>query len=144
MSASANYLSAQALNLQYNFKQLNVQNGLAQNIVYHFLQDSKGYIWLGTHNGLTMYDGARAVSFMHDEQKANSLSSNFITRILEDSAHEVWIGDEKGIDLFNRNNNTFSHYGVDRANGEKDNTFCVPVAFVTPEEFGLLILKQNL
>src|SRR5205809_5259636 len=101
----ANYLSAQALNLQYNFKQLNVQNGLAQNIVYHFLQDSRGYIWVGTQNGLAMFDGVTATSFIHDEQKSNSLASNFITRILEDTAHQIWIGNEKGIDLFNRSNN---------------------------------------
>jgi signal transduction histidine kinase/ligand-binding sensor domain-containing protein len=141
--ASANYSPAQTIGPQYNFKQLNVQNGLAQNIVYHFLQDSKGYIWLGTHNGLTMYDGVKAVSFMHDEQKTNSLASNFITRILEDSAHQVWIGNEKGIDLFNRNYNTFSHYGVDRPGGEKDNTYCVPMAFVSPGEFWFIDTKTK-
>ena len=141
--ALANYLPAQTNSPQYNFKQLNVQNGLAQNIVYHFLQDSKGYIWLGTHNGLTMYDGVRAISFMHDEQKNNSLASNFITRILEDADHQVWVGNEKGIDVFNRTNNTFSHFGVDRPGGEKDNTFCVPVAFVSPKEFWFIDTKTK-
>src|ERR1700716_3722238 len=123
--ASTGYLRAQNFNPQYNFKQLNVQNGLAQNIVYHFLQDSRGYVWLGTRNGLTMYDGISPVNFLHDEQKNNSLASNFITRILEDSAHQLWIGNEKGIDLFNRNDNTFSHYGVDRPGGQRENTYCV-------------------
>ena len=141
--ASANYSSAQTNSPQYNFKQLNVQNGLAQNIVYHFLQDSKGYVWLGTHNGLTMYDGVKAVSFMHDEQKANSIASNFITRILEDTAHQVWIGNEKGIDLFNRSNNTFSHYGVDRPGGKKDDTYCVPMAFASPQEFWFIDSKTK-
>src|SRR6478752_790637 len=122
----AGYLRAQTFNPQYNFKHLNVQNGLAQNIVYHFLQDSKGYVWIGTHNGLTMYDGVNAVSFMHDEQESNSLASNFITRIIEDEEHQVWIGNEKGIDLFNRSNNTFSHYGVSRDDGTIDDTYCVP------------------
>jgi signal transduction histidine kinase/ligand-binding sensor domain-containing protein len=141
--ASANYLPAQTNSSQYNFKQLNVQNGLSQNIVYQFLQDYKGYIWLGTHNGLTMYDGTRAVSFMHDEQKNNSLASNFITRILEDTNHQVWVGNEKGIDLFNRNNNTFSHYGVDRPGGEKDNTYCVPVGFGSPAELWFIDTKTK-
>src|SRR5215210_437935 len=109
--AYANHVFAQNLSPQYNFKQLNVQNGLAQNIVYHFLQDSKGYVWVGTHNGLTRYDGVSAVSFLHDAQKKNSLASNFITRVFEDSDQQVWIGNEKGIDLFNRADNTFTHYG---------------------------------
>lgn len=141
--ASVNYLAAQNIYPQYNFKHLNVQNGLAQNIVYHFLQDSYGYMWLGTHNGLTMFDGVRATSFIHDEQKANSLASNFITCILEDSAHQVWIGDEKGIDLFNRSNNTFAHFGVDRDGGVKDNTFCVPIAFVSKDEFWFIDTKTK-
>ena len=83
--ASANDLPAQNFNPQYNFKQLNVQNGLAQNIVYYFMQDNGGYMWLGTHNGLTMFDGTSTENFLHDDQKNNSLASNFITRILEDS-----------------------------------------------------------
>ena len=37
---------AQKFNPYYNFKHLNVQNGLVQNIVYHFLQDSRGYMWI--------------------------------------------------------------------------------------------------
>jgi signal transduction histidine kinase/ligand-binding sensor domain-containing protein len=130
--ASANYSSAQNFNPQYNFKQLNVQNGLVQNIVYYFLQDNRGYMWLGTHNGLTMFNGTSTSNFLHDDQNNNSLASNFITRILEDSANNLWIGNEKGIDLYNTSKKTFSHYGVDRPDGQKDNTYCVPLAFVSP------------
>jgi len=126
---------AQSFSANYHFKHLNVQNGLTQNIVYHFLQDSKGYIWVGTHNGLTMYDGINATSFMHDEQKNNSLASNFITRILEDDEHQIWLGNEKGINLFNRSNNTFTLYGVDRPGGKKDFTYVVPMGFVSATEF---------
>lgn len=140
---SVNELFSQSPKEQYNFKHLNVQSGLAQNIVYHFLQDSYGYMWLGTHNGLTMFDGVRATSFTNDEQKPNSLTSNFITRIIEDSAHNVWIGNEKGIDVFNRSNNTFSHFGVDRDSGIKENTFCVPISFVSAEEFWFIDTKTK-
>ena len=61
-------LKAQSFNPRYNFKQLNVQNGLTQNIVYHFLQDRHGYMWIGTHNGLTLYDGIRTINFLHNDQ----------------------------------------------------------------------------
>lgn len=141
--ASVNCLTAQTSNPQYNFKQLNVQNGLAQNIVYHFLQDSKGYIWIGTRNGLTRYDGISTVNFFHDEQKNNSLASNFITRILEDTAHQLWIGNEKGIDLFNRSNNTFTHYGVVRSGGQKEDAYCVPIAFVSATELWFIDTKTK-
>ena len=61
-------LKAQSLNPNYHFKHLNVQNGLTQNIVYHFLQDSRGYMWIGTHNGLSLYDGIKVINFLHNDQ----------------------------------------------------------------------------
>ena len=143
LSAQPGHLLSQSVNPQYNFKHLNVQNGLAQNVVYRFLQDSYGYVWVGTHNGLTMFDGATAVSFMHDDQKPNSLASNFITRILEDDEHHVWLGNEKGINLFNRSDNTFTLYGVDRPGGKKDSTYVVPMDFVSPKEFWFIDTKTK-
>src|SRR6476659_4575481 len=109
-------MQAQSFNPNYNFKHLNVQNGLAQNIVYHFLQDSRGYMWIGTQNGLSLFDGVKTTSFLHKEEDSTSIGGNFISSILEDSSQQVWIGNENGIDLYNRANNSFSHFGVDRAN----------------------------
>src|SRR5678815_3233135 len=106
-------IRGQSFNPNYNFKHLNVQNGLTQNIVYHFLQDSRGYMWVGTHNGLSLYDGIRLTNFLHSDQDSSSISGNFISSILEDSAQQICIGNEKGIDLYDRNNNCFVHFGVD-------------------------------
>src|SRR4029079_13783815 len=86
--------NAQTLNTNYNFKHLNVQNGLVQNVVYHFLQDSRGYIWIGTHNGITLFDGTRTINFLHNDQDKKSISGNFISSILEDSSQQIWIGNE--------------------------------------------------
>ncbi len=136
-------LRAQSFNPVYNFKHLNVQNGLSQNIVYHFLQDSRGYIWIGTHNGITLFDGMRAINFLHNEQDKTSLSGNFITNILEDSAKQIWVGNETGIDLYNRIDNTFSHFGVDRPGGSKDNTYCVLLGFTSAHELWFLDTKTK-
>ncbi len=121
--------AAQNFNPYYNFRQLSVENGLAQNIVYHFLQDSRGYMWLGTRNGITLYDGVRTINFLHDDQDKNTIAGNFITRILEDSSHQVWIGNNSGIDLFNRNDNSFTHFSIPIANGRTEDTYCVPLGF---------------
>src|SRR3954463_2549393 len=90
-------LKSQSFKPGYNFKHLNVQNGLTQNIVYHFLQDSHGYMWICSHNGLSMYDGIKTTNFLHNEQDSTSISGNFISNILEDSSQQVWIGNENGI-----------------------------------------------
>src|SRR6476619_8462698 len=85
---------AQSLHASYHFKHLNVQNGLTQNIVYHFLQDSRGYMWIGTHNGLSLYDGIKATNFLHDDQNSKSIARNFISGIAEDSSGQVWVSNE--------------------------------------------------
>ena len=125
---------SQNFNPYYNFKQLNVQNGLVQNIVYHFLQDSRGYIWLGTRNGITLFDGIRSVKFQHADNDKNSLTGNFITRILEDSNHTVWIGNNAGIDRFNQADNSFTHFGIPSTDGHKENTYCVLLGFANSHD----------
>ena len=121
--------SAQNFNPYFNFKHLNVENGLADNIVYHFLHDDRGYMWLGTRNGISLYDGIRTINFQHDDHNEKSLSGNFITCILEDSSHMVWIGTNAGIDLFNRSDNNFTHFKIPSQNGRFSDNYCVLLGF---------------
>src|SRR5438046_8832101 len=136
-------LKAQPFTPHYHFKHLNVQNGLTQNIVYHFLQDSRGYMWIGTQNGLSLYDGIKTTNFLPREQDSTSISCNFISSIVEDSAQQVWIGNENGIDLYNRIDNSFAHFGVDRPDGSKDNTYCVLLGFASGNELWFLDTKTR-
>ena len=137
------HLEAQSFNPRYNFNQLNVQNGLVQNIVYHLLQDSHGYMWIGTHNGITLYDGTRTINFLHNEQDSTSIGGNFITCLLEDSTQQIWIGNENGIDLYNRVDNSFTHFAVDRPDGTKEKTYCVPLGFISKNELWFLDPKTK-
>ncbi|HVZ56887.1 MAG TPA: two-component regulator propeller domain-containing protein [Chitinophagaceae bacterium] len=127
---------AQLLNLHYNFKRLNVQNGLTQNIVYHFLQDSRGYLWIGTRKGLTRFDGVRTINYTHDDGQPGSLGGDFITRILEDSSHRLWIGQDRGIDRYDRLRNIFIHYRL--GSPAARDVFCVPLGFAGPDQLWFL------
>jgi ligand-binding sensor domain-containing protein len=127
----------------HNFRHINVQNGLVQNIVYHFLEDSRGYMWFGTHNGLTLHDGTKALNFLHDPKVKTSIAGTFITSIREDSFQNVWIGNENGIDRFDRSTLSFTHFGIDRGDGKKVNTYCVALGFAEPEELWLLDTEKK-
>jgi ligand-binding sensor domain-containing protein len=133
----------QNANPYYHFKRLNVQNGLVQNIVYHFLQDSRGYIWVGTRNGITLYDGIRTTNFQHSDLNNNSLKSNFITRFLEDSDHRIWIGTDAGIDLFNKTGNHFIHVEIPGTDGQQENNFCVPLGFTNRNELWFIDTRSK-
>ena len=136
-------LKAQSFNLNYNFKHLNVQNGLTQNIVYHFLQDSRGYMWIGTHNGLSLYDGIKTTNFLHDDQNAKSIARNFISGIAEDSSGQVWISNENGIERYNRYDNSFTHFGIDQPDGIKEYTYCQLLGFVSADELWFLVARTK-
>lgn len=68
------------------------KNGLPSPIVYCIYQDSRGYLWMGTYNGLSRFDG---VTFKNFELE-NGLTDNLINTILEDRQGNIWIGTEKG------------------------------------------------
>jgi len=131
-------VDAQSFNPSYNFKHLNVQNGLTQNIVYHFLQDSRGYMWIGTQNGLSLYDGIKMTNFLHDDQNPKSIARNFISCIAEDSSGQIWVSNENGIERYNRADNSFTHFGIDKADGTKEYTYCQLLGFVSANELWFL------
>lgn len=83
---------------QYNFHNFSVKDGVAQSQVYALLQDSRGYIWIGTRGGgLSRYDGINFKTFTEKD----GLSNNYIYDIKEDSKHNIWIGTNNGLSRYN-------------------------------------------
>ena len=69
-----------------HFSNLGIDEGLSQMSVMKIYQDSKGYIWLGTRNGLNKYDGHSVTVYKPDnDDKKHSLVDRQITAITEDS-----------------------------------------------------------
>ena len=63
-----------------------VEDGLLSNSIYGIVQDSLGFIWFGTDNGLCRFDGNEFMSYTHDEMRpSGSISSNNIRRLMLDS-----------------------------------------------------------
>lgn len=89
-------------------------NSLSDNTVTSIFKDSLGNIWIGTRNGLSLFDpmNYRIKNFKNDPDNQKSLSLNFIQRIAETKDHKLWIGTEGGgvniLDLskFSRNQKT--------------------------------------
>jgi len=81
-------LSAQQ---QYLFTRLGTRDGLASNSVLSLAQDPKGYIWIGTSNGLHRYDGFRILLFQHRDNDGRSLPNNVIDQLEVDRSNRLWI-----------------------------------------------------
>ncbi|RPD39548.1 histidine kinase [Chitinophaga barathri] len=87
-------LCAQQPNLY--FEKLTTQNGLSHNKVNCFVQDRRGFMWIGTEDGLNRYDGHSFVVFRHEPGNPSSVSGNIITSLLEDEAEVLWIATADG------------------------------------------------
>lgn len=85
--------------------------GLSQSNVLCILQDSRGFMWFGTREGLNKYDGYKFTVFKNDPGNKNSIAGNFITDILEDNAGNIWIATRGGgVSKFERLSHNFVNY----------------------------------
>ncbi|MCP5060980.1 MAG: hypothetical protein GY936_00755, partial [Ignavibacteriae bacterium] len=90
---------------------LSIEKGLSQIAVNSILQDSKGFLWFGTEDGLNRYDGYKFEIFKPDPSNINSISDNFIWTIFEDSKNNLWIGTNSGgLNKYNYETNSFEHF----------------------------------
>lgn len=79
------------------FKNYQVNDGLSSNTITSILQDSRGFMWFGTRNGLNRFDGIHFKVYQTDPNDSLSIGNNSITSIVEDSTRNIWIGTYKGI-----------------------------------------------
>jgi len=79
-----------------HFEHLTIEDGLSQNAVTVMLQDSAGFIWAGTQDGLNRYDGYTFTRFRNDPADPNSISNNNISALYEDPNGTLWVGTQGG------------------------------------------------
>ena len=87
------------------FGVISSQQGLSQSSVFCLAQDHKGFIWIGTRDGLNRYDGYNFITYKTDPKDTNSLSNNEITVIHPDRHGDIWVGTRGG--GLNKYHNTF-------------------------------------
>jgi len=78
--------------LQHQMRHLTVSDGLSSGIVNCFMQDSKGFLWIGTDNGLNRFDGSSIEVFKHIHSQSNSIPGNDVRSLCEDRDGNIWIG----------------------------------------------------
>ncbi len=95
------------------FDHLSTNEGLSQSTVLDIFQDSQGFMWFATRDGLNKYDGYEFTVYKNIPDDPNSLSNNFVYTIYEDNQGLIWIGTVDGLNKFDRNIETFTAYQHD-------------------------------
>ena len=92
------------------FKKIALAEGLSQSSVLCILQDSKGFMWFGTRDGLNKYDGHSFKTYRYNYKDKNSISNSFIKTILEDKNGSIWVGTNNGLNKYIPHEDTFERF----------------------------------
>ena len=74
------------------FDQISIEDGLSQSSIYSVFQDSRGFLWIGTEDGLNRYDGYNFEILKTDPDDPYSISYNYVKTIFEDRTGRLWVG----------------------------------------------------
>src|ERR1700741_4558166 len=103
----------------YLLSSLPVEKDLSSRQITSIFQDSKGFIWIGTQDGLNLYNANSVKIFKHDVKNENSIANNYIQNICEDDNANIWIATATGVDRYASSSNSFRHFTTD----DQKNTF---------------------
>jgi ligand-binding sensor domain-containing protein/signal transduction histidine kinase len=93
------------------FSQLGTGQGLSHSSIRAIVQDSRGFIWLGTHGGLNRYDGYQSKTYLYSPNDRHSIADNFILSLYLDVQGRLWIGtDSGGLNLFDEATERFEKF----------------------------------
>ncbi len=108
----------------FRFKHITSNDGLSQNTVLAITQDSDGFMWFGTKDGLNKYDGYSFEVFQHVPNDPLSIDSNYITALFTDSRGNLWVGTENGLlNRYDKKNNNFRRISLPFSNSEGRNNY---------------------
>ncbi|WP_226390318.1 two-component regulator propeller domain-containing protein [Penaeicola halotolerans] len=102
----------------FKFERIGVKNGLSQSSVLSLHQDSYGFIWIGTRDGLNLYDGYVFDVFKHEVGDSSTLGGNIIYDIAEDDRGDIWVVSENGLSKYDRTLGIFINYELPQATYE--------------------------
>lgn len=100
-----------------NFRNITVEEGLSQATIETMIQDKKGYIWLGTNDGLNRYNGYDFTVFSHEKDKPNSIVNNYIVDLEEDLKGNIWVGTINGVSKISDGGVKITNYLAEEGQG---------------------------
>jgi len=113
----------------FSFGKLTTEQGLSQDFVTSIAQDQEGFLWFGTNDGLTRYDGRQCTVFRHQPQNNASLPENRITGLSVDSSGRLWISTFSGICIYDPNTRRFQRLRTGLRPDDGPDACCSNVSF---------------
>lgn len=87
-----------------------MENGLSSNRVYSIVQDSLGFIWFGTNDGLNRFDGLDFRKYYYTGEDGDGMSSNSVRWLLISRDNRMWIALDNGVRCLRSPNGRFQPF----------------------------------
>ena len=96
---------------EYSFTNIGIEDGLSQSTIFDIMQDSKGFIWFATNNGLNRYDGYNFKVYSSSVFDSSSISDNGVTALHKDNDGIMWVGTKQGaLNKYNYKTDSFERF----------------------------------
>lgn len=92
------------------FEHIGTEQGLSQSNIFSIIQDSRGFMWFGTWDGLNKYDGYKFTVYKNKPGDSTSISNNYINQIAESKNGELWVATNNGLNCFDRKKEQFKRF----------------------------------
>lgn len=102
------------------FDHLSTNDGLSNGYIKTIFQDSRGFIWIGTFNGLNRFDGISFRTYFFDPKDTTSVSGHSISSFSEDAGGNIWVMTNVGICVYDREKDDFQRKRLVVNNQKKD------------------------
>lgn len=100
----------------YDYVNLTNNDGLSNSSINTIFQDSDGLMWIGTWDGLNVYNGRDFKVFKPDPGNPRSISNNIIRDVVEGKKNTQWIATDLGINKLNTKTKTFERFLINELN----------------------------
>lgn len=110
LSSSSNRKQSSQFFENLDFQKLEVLENTSIGNVHAITQDTRGFIWFGSTQGISRYDGYRIKSFQNEKGNPNSIPHNNVYSIHTDRENQLWFGSQRGISRYNPNTESFTNY----------------------------------
>lgn len=136
------FLPVGAADFHYGFRQIGNKEGLSASNVKDIMQDSYGFIWIATKNGLDRYDGVSVKTF-HCYDEKNKKGNNNIGAIYEDSNHNIWVGTDRGVYILDQATGKFTYFNRESSTGVKIEEWIQTIAGDSKGNIWVLVPNQG-
>ncbi len=105
-------LKAQQIQYEFNFQPVKLRDSeLSSKEIMCLLQDSRGFIWIGTKAGLNVFDGYSYTVYKQDSKDSLSLGGDYIKSVFEDNTNKILLNTNNTVDIYDPTTGHFSHVG---------------------------------